>query len=562
MFRNVRYFGKFPCRQYFSTFSATNSTKSPTFSPVTAESECNHFTKLQCNITKKKMDNYMQRQAPSEDMVPLIDYLLHNTSIRVRFPTRDDLSSMEYPDYPLKHISIEWIQTPSHKKHSFHDDRSVITGIANNVLFSFVILFFFCYVVVTTYTSFVLLGNDQDVKETSTMHKDKEFSVLFALDRKTLSNWISEHNCYLNTHRIYESHFKVRVSDHIESRIPTNVIHHHVIDRIWRGLWPLWRETKKREQAGAESNTSDKHIKKNDPYGRQWKIKRKIWSELLATETHSLHGVDTPSKDNTKKNKVLQLSRGQIEKKLKRLPPEQYEQLTQQYEHLSSSFSSQCSHETLINALKHCVTPNKLVLKLPFQKLIDTSASEKYWSREELIIYEDEEIVVVNKPPGMSVHLPENNNKYQDNVLMNILLEMVPDLHRCIQNNALTLEQQAQMLPSHMNAFNFTMTPGLVHRMDRQASGLMVFGKSLLTIKELLDQWNNFNNNNLMRRECLVLCHGSFTPLQYADKIRYSLMQPNSLLTNCPNYITNKYGDDEIDELLIELGQYRSVVHT
>ncbi|ETO14977.1 hypothetical protein RFI_22391 [Reticulomyxa filosa] len=36
-------------------------------------------------------------------------------------------------------------------------------------------------------------------------------------------------------------------------------------------------------------------------------------------------------------------------------------------------------------------------------------------------------------------------------------------------------------------------------------------------------------------------------------------MQPSFSLTMCPNYIY--IGDDEIDELLIELGQYRSVVH-
>ncbi|ETN99906.1 hypothetical protein RFI_37562 [Reticulomyxa filosa] len=202
---------------------------------------------------------------------------------------------------------------------------------------------------------------------------------------------------------------------------------------------------------------------------------------------------------------MTQLSRGQIEKKLKRLHPKQYE-------HLSSSFSSQCSHETLINALKHCVTPNKLVLKLPFQKV--WSPCLNICTYMCLVHILDYALFILSKQ-CINEHI----------------LEMVPDLHKCIQNNALTLEQQAQMLPPHMNAFNFTITPGLIHRMDRQAS---VFGKSLLTIKELLDQWNNFNNNNIMRRECLVLCHGSFTPLQYADKIRYSLMQPNSLLTNCP----------------------------
>ncbi|ETN99507.1 hypothetical protein RFI_37964, partial [Reticulomyxa filosa] len=121
------------------------------------------------------------------------------------------------------------------------------------------------------------------------------------------------------------------------------------------------------------------------------------------TYTELMHLANTIQK----KKKMKHLSRKQIEKKLKRVPPGQYEQLTQQYECLSSSFSSRCSHETLINVLKHCVISNKLVLKIrvPLEKYIG------HW--EELIMCEYEEIVVVNKFQGMNVRLSENNNKYK-----------------------------------------------------------------------------------------------------------------------------------------------------
>ncbi|ETO00978.1 hypothetical protein RFI_36462, partial [Reticulomyxa filosa] len=66
------------------------------------------------------------------------------------------------------------------------------------------------------------------------------------------------------------------------STMPTNVIHHMSLTAFGVVYDQFGGKLKKREQAGAESNTSDKHIKKNDLYGRQRKIKRKIWSELLA----------------------------------------------------------------------------------------------------------------------------------------------------------------------------------------------------------------------------------------------------------------------------------------
>ena len=76
------------------------------------------------------------------------------------------------------------------------------------------------------------------------------------------------------------------------------------------------------------------------------------------------------------------------------------------------------------------------------------------------IVYEDDAVIVVNKPPGMVVH-PGHGN-YSGTLI-----------------NALTFH--FENLPNNLNAPNGTETnsrPGLVHRIDKDTSGLLVIAKT------------------------------------------------------------------------------------
>ncbi len=80
------------------------------------------------------------------------------------------------------------------------------------------------------------------------------------------------------------------------------------------------------------------------------------------------------------------------------------------------------------------------------------------------IIYEDKDIIVVNKPRGMVVHPAAGN--YQG-TLVNALLNHCKDL----------------------SGINGEMRPGIVHRLDKDTSGLLVAAKNDAAHKGLVKAW-------------------------------------------------------------------------
>jgi len=80
------------------------------------------------------------------------------------------------------------------------------------------------------------------------------------------------------------------------------------------------------------------------------------------------------------------------------------------------------------------------------------------------IIYSDNHLVVVNKPSGMVVHIGARNRR---GTLVNALLYHFPGLKK------IGAEER----------------PGIVHRLDKETSGVMVVAKSLRAYKELQRQF-------------------------------------------------------------------------
>lgn len=100
------------------------------------------------------------------------------------------------------------------------------------------------------------------------------------------------------------------------------------------------------------------------------------------------------------------------------------------------------------------------------------------------IVYEDQYLLVVNKPPGMVVHPGIGNSK---GTLVNALA-----WH--LQNSELPI------LPGNKND-----RPGLVHRIDKDTSGLLVIAKEDYTMSKLARQF--FDHN--IERTYLALIWGS-----------------------------------------------------
>ena len=101
------------------------------------------------------------------------------------------------------------------------------------------------------------------------------------------------------------------------------------------------------------------------------------------------------------------------------------------------------------------------------------------------IVYDDSQIVVINKPSGLTVH-PGAGNK--QNTLVNGLVHFY-------KNN--------------LSNLGGSFRPGIVHRIDKETSGLIVVAKNNSAHVKLSEQFNN----HLVKRKYILLAWGVIRPL-------------------------------------------------
>ena len=99
------------------------------------------------------------------------------------------------------------------------------------------------------------------------------------------------------------------------------------------------------------------------------------------------------------------------------------------------------------------------------------------------IVYEDHDLLVVDKPAGMTVHPAPG---HPDGTLVNAVLAHCPD----------------------MQGIGGTVRPGIVHRLDKDTSGLMVVAKNDLAHHSLSEQLKA----RQFTKVYIALTHGSVTP--------------------------------------------------
>jgi 23S rRNA pseudouridine1911/1915/1917 synthase len=97
------------------------------------------------------------------------------------------------------------------------------------------------------------------------------------------------------------------------------------------------------------------------------------------------------------------------------------------------------------------------------------------------IVYEDDDLLVINKPQGLVVH-PASS--YHEPTLVHGLLHQV----------------------NQLSAINGIIRPGIVHRIDKDTSGLLVVAKNDQTHKALSEDLVTHD----IKREYIALCYGKF----------------------------------------------------
>lgn len=110
---------------------------------------------------------------------------------------------------------------------------------------------------------------------------------------------------------------------------------------------------------------------------------------------------------------------------------------------------------------KHIVTPHeKIVVRVPKPKPLDIQPEDIPLN----VVYEDDHLLVINKPAGMVVHPAYGHSS---GTLVNALLSH----------------------SSELSEVNDITRPGIVHRLDKDTSGLLVIAKNDVVHRELAVQF-------------------------------------------------------------------------
>tara|TARA_Y100001970_G_scaffold271168_1_gene365998 strand:+ start:441 stop:1430 length:990 start_codon:yes stop_codon:yes gene_type:complete len=181
------------------------------------------------------------------------------------------------------------------------------------------------------------------------------------------------------------------------------------------------------------------------------------------------------------------------------------------------NFLSRSKIKNLINSKKAKI--NKVTIITPSRKLKANDIIELDYEENNQIlikpkkikldkIYEDKDILIVNKPNGMVVH-PGSGN-YEDTLV-----------------NALVYNYKKEL--SNLNG---TIRPGIVHRLDKDTSGLLVIAKNNFSHSELGKQ---FSNHTINRKYIALIwdvirpMNGKINTLISRDKRNRQLMTVSEL---------------------------------
>lgn len=108
------------------------------------------------------------------------------------------------------------------------------------------------------------------------------------------------------------------------------------------------------------------------------------------------------------------------------------------------------------------------------------------------IVYEDEDVIVINKPQGMVVHPAPGN---YSGTLVNALMYHCGD---------------------SLSSINGVERPGIVHRIDKDTSGLLVICKTNLAHQSLAEQFAEHSINRIY--SCIVYNHFDIDKMQKIEK--------------------------------------------
>lgn len=107
-----------------------------------------------------------------------------------------------------------------------------------------------------------------------------------------------------------------------------------------------------------------------------------------------------------------------------------------------------------------------------------------------MVIYEDKDILVINKPAGLTVHA---DGRGEFGTLADLILKEHPEMAKVGE-------------PYKTEDSVLIERPGIVHRLDRETSGIMVLAKNKKSFTSLKEQFKNHE----VKKHYIALVIGSF----------------------------------------------------
>ncbi|MGM0879537.1 MAG: RluA family pseudouridine synthase [Bacillota bacterium] len=179
---------------------------------------------------------------------------------------------------------------------------------------------------------------------------------------------------------------------------------------------------------------------------------------------------------------------------------------------------------------------NRVVLHIP--ELEDAAIESEAIPLE--VIYEDSDLIVINKPRGMVVHPAPGHTS---GTLVNALM------HHC----------------KDLSGINGMIRPGIVHRIDKDTTGLLMAAKNDLAHLSLAEQLKE----HTVTRKYIALVHGNLPHDQgtidapigrdLKDRKLFTVTERNSRHAVTHFVVLERLGDYSIVELQLETGRTHQI---
>ena len=419
------------------------------------------ITTFQAQITTKDILNYNGTES-DKDFIPLHQYFLKFSYFNVKLPPIANLHPSHHDFYPINNIKCEWKYT-------------------NNLQSLFSCLSMPEYELTTAKSLVKYFGNFpfNYYDENSLSMDDQKLIDLIQQSSNTAFNFDTFNTMYTNLYEAKCSELYGNDMNNININLPLaqNVIKDFVFN--------------------FNVQVNGHLIKRNN----------------LSLRTNDTLQIDIPSSEILlncqrrllqylfKLNGLTKKERGKQKYKLYQI----YNKKQQNQAIITNLFEKLCLqrfNDNIVHSIRHCITPD-----------------DCGYNKSDIILYEDDVIIICNKPSGMACHFAPDTQKYHNDSLMNFLLYYCPDLQRNIQKDSTVLKSgiiaHSDILPSKVTELQLTISPGIVHRIDKQSSGIIVIGKTIHSMSNLFKQWEYHQN---IEREYIVLCHGKFDGDELRDK--------------------------------------------